>query len=224
MSKAYRMGEFAKRIGRSAQTVRRWEREGKLVAKRLPSGHRAFDESDGRHMMGGAPEKRLRTIAYQPAHTIVDKAAVVVAEDLTAPIVKKQAQKRYNRRMGAWAKGVLAEADSVCTQRPADHRLVNAAYTSQMDSVSGLLEGKRVVVKFYRVNGDVLQAEHNAALNVLARYEDTEITRFTPYREVRRILLARSPAQPSVNRHELQVMSTYQPCADRSSVQICTGL
>ncbi|HUW99260.1 MAG TPA: IS607 family transposase [Acidiferrobacter sp.] len=63
MSKAYRMGEFAKRIGRSAQTVRRWEREGKLVAKRLPSGHRAFDEPDGRHMVGGAPEKRL-TIVY----------------------------------------------------------------------------------------------------------------------------------------------------------------
>ncbi|EQD25961.1 hypothetical protein B2A_15857, partial [mine drainage metagenome] len=38
----------------------------------------------------------------------------------------------------AWAKGVLAEAlDSVCTQRQADHRLVNAAYTSQMDSVTG---------------------------------------------------------------------------------------
>jgi len=35
--------------------------------------------------------KRLRTIAYQSAHTIVDKAAVVVSEDLTAPIAKKQA-------------------------------------------------------------------------------------------------------------------------------------
>ena len=169
--------------------------------------------------------KRLRTIAYQSAHTIVDKAAVVVSEDLTAPIAKKQVWKRYNRRMSAWAKGVLAEAlDSVCTQRQADHRLVNAAYTSQMDSVTGLLEGKRVADKFYRINGDVLQADHNAALNVLARYEDTEITRFTPYKEVRRILLSRSPAQLSVNRHELQVMSTYQPCADKSSVQLCTGL
>lgn len=169
--------------------------------------------------------KRLRTIAYQSAHTIVDKAAVVVSEDLTAPIAKKQVWKRYNRRMSAWAKGVLAEAlDSVCTQRQADHRLVNAAYTSQMDSVTGLLEGKRVGDKFYRINGDVLQADHNAALNVLARYEDTEITRFTPYKEVRRILLSRSPAQLSVKGHELQVMSTYQPCADKSSVQIRTGL
>ena len=63
MSKAYSIGEFAKRIGRSVQTVRRWEREGKLIAKRLPSGHRSFDESDVRRMMGGAPENRL-TIVY----------------------------------------------------------------------------------------------------------------------------------------------------------------
>jgi predicted site-specific integrase-resolvase len=63
MSKTYSIGDFAKRIGRSVQTVRRWEREGKLVAKRLPSGHRHFDESDVRHMLGGAPEIRL-TIVY----------------------------------------------------------------------------------------------------------------------------------------------------------------
>lgn len=163
--------------------------------------------------------KRLRTIAYQSAHTIVDKAAVVISEDLTGPIANSQTWKRYNRRMSAWAKGVLAEAlDSVCAQRQADHRLVNAAYTSQMDSVTGLLEGKRVADKFYRANGDVLQADHNAALNVLRRYEDAEITRFTPYQEVRRILLARSPAQLSVKGHELQAMSVYQPCADKSSV------
>ena len=168
--------------------------------------------------------KQLRTIAFQSAHTIVDKAAVVISEDLTSPFALNQAWRRYNRRMSAWAKGVLAEAlDSVCTQRQADHRLVNAAYTSQVDSVTGLLEGKRVADKFYRANGDVLQADHNAALNVLRRYEDTEITRFTPYQEVRRILLARSPAQLSVKRHELQA-KVYQPCADKSSVQVCTGL
>lgn len=63
MSKAYSIGDFAKRIGRSVQTVRRWEREGKLVAKRLPSGHRYFDESDVRHLLSGSPEKRV-TVVY----------------------------------------------------------------------------------------------------------------------------------------------------------------
>lgn len=42
----YRIGEFATRIGRSASTVRRWEREGRIVAKRTPTGQRYFDESD----------------------------------------------------------------------------------------------------------------------------------------------------------------------------------
>ncbi|OLP04502.1 MerR family transcriptional regulator [Rhodoferax antarcticus] len=48
MNSNYRINEFAKRVGRSVQTVRRWEKEGKLTAKRLPSGHRYFDESDVR--------------------------------------------------------------------------------------------------------------------------------------------------------------------------------
>jgi len=149
-------------------------------------------------------QQHLRTIAFQSAHKIVDKAKGVVSEDLTSPIAKKRPWKGFNRRMSSWAKGALAEAlDSVCTQRGADHHLVNAAYTSQMDSVTGLLQGKRVGDRFYRETGDVLQADHNAAVNVLRRYGDAEITRYTPYREVRRILLARSPAQLSVNRHEL---------------------
>ena len=58
MSKQYSIGAFAKRIGRSPQTIRRWETEGKLQAKRLPSGHRYFDESDVRLMLGGAPKTR----------------------------------------------------------------------------------------------------------------------------------------------------------------------
>jgi predicted site-specific integrase-resolvase len=61
--KTYSIGGFAERIGRSTQTVRRWEREGKLIAKRHPSGHRYFDESDVRSMLGGAP-KAKSTIVY----------------------------------------------------------------------------------------------------------------------------------------------------------------
>jgi hypothetical protein len=148
-------------------------------------------------------QAQLRTIAYQSAHSILDKAAVVVSEDLTAPIGKKQPWKKFNRRMSSWAKGTLADAlESVCTQRQAKSVLVNAAYTSQMDSTTGWLQGKRVGDKFYRENGDVLQADHNAALNVRARLDDHEISRFTPYQEVRKILQARYPAQLSVKRLE----------------------
>ena len=166
-------------------------------------------------------QKQLQTIAYQAAHSIVDKAAMVASEDLTSPIAKQQPWKRFNRRMSSWAKGVLADSlDSVCTQRKARHVLVNAAYTSQMDSPTGLLQGKRVGDKFYRENGDVLQADHNAALNVLARLADREISRFTSYRDVRRILLSRSPAQLSVKGLELGAQAR-QPSADKSYAQIC---
>ena len=45
MRSIYRINEFAKCVGRSVQTVWRGEKESKLQAKRLPSGHRCFDES-----------------------------------------------------------------------------------------------------------------------------------------------------------------------------------
>jgi len=46
MAKQYRINECAKRSGRSTSTVRRWEQEGRLVAKRHLSGQRYFDEFD----------------------------------------------------------------------------------------------------------------------------------------------------------------------------------
>lgn len=63
MSKIYRVSEFAKRIGKSSRTLRRWDKTGVLVAKRHPSGHRYYDESDVRKVLGGLPKSR-RTIVY----------------------------------------------------------------------------------------------------------------------------------------------------------------
>ncbi len=63
MEKLYRINEFAKRIGKSTATVRRWEREGKIMAKRHPSGQRYFDESDVRLILGGTPATRV-TVVY----------------------------------------------------------------------------------------------------------------------------------------------------------------
>jgi len=45
---------------------------------------------------------------------------------------------------------------------------------------------------------------------------DPEIGRHTPYREIKRNVLSRSPAQLSVNWVELQTdCSAYQPTADK---------
>ncbi len=65
-------------------------------------------------------KKQLRTIAFKAAHSIVDKANVIVAEDLMSPIVKKRPWKTFNRHMSSWAKGILSEAlESVSQQRKA---------------------------------------------------------------------------------------------------------
>ncbi len=51
MSGVYRIGEFAKRVGRSVSTARLWEVEGRIVARRLSSGQRYFDDSDVRKVL-----------------------------------------------------------------------------------------------------------------------------------------------------------------------------
>ena len=38
--------DFAKRLGVSTQTLRRWDKSGKLVAKRTPSNHRYYTDDD----------------------------------------------------------------------------------------------------------------------------------------------------------------------------------
>jgi predicted site-specific integrase-resolvase len=63
MSKIYRPNEFAKRIGKSTKTLRRWDESGVLTAKRHPSGHRYYDESDVRKVFGEPPKQR-KVVVY----------------------------------------------------------------------------------------------------------------------------------------------------------------
>ena len=102
--------------------------------------------------------------------------------------------------MSSWAKGSLKEAlESVCKARGSCLRVVNAAYTSQMDSKTGHLAGRRVGDKFHHVNGEVSHADTNAAVNIKHRGDDTEVTLFTPYKEVKAILLNRLTARGGVS-------------------------
>ncbi len=53
--------EFAEQIGVSVETLRRWDRTGKLKAKRTPSNHRYYTEEDLLQARGLKPitEERL---------------------------------------------------------------------------------------------------------------------------------------------------------------------
>ena len=146
-------------------------------------------------------KETIRNIAFEAAHRVVDKAKEVRSEDLTASFSSKEKWKKYNRLMSAWAKGSLAEAlESVTKARGSCLRVVNAAYTSQMDSKTGRLEGRRVRDKFHHANGEVSHADTNAAINIKHRADDTDISLFTPFREVKAILLDRLIANGGVSR------------------------
>jgi hypothetical protein len=147
--------------------------------------------------------EQLRTKAFEAAHRVVDIAKEVRAEDLSKPMNSSGRWKSYNRMMSAWARGFLSEAlDSVTKARGSRLRLVNAAYTSQMDSKSRRLEGRREGDKFYHANGEVSQADTNAAINIEHRADDTEISIYTSYKEVKAILLNRLIATGGVSPHK----------------------
>jgi IS605 OrfB family transposase len=146
-------------------------------------------------------KKLIRNIAFQSVHKVVDLAKEIRAEDLTRPIKNDSKWKNYNRRMSSWAKGALAEAlSSVSKARGSRLRLVNCAYTSQMDSRTRMLEGKRVGDKFYHVNGDVTHADTNAAVNIEHRGDDTDITQYMSHQTVKKILLDRLTAVGGVSK------------------------
>jgi transposase len=195
------------------QVIANKHREAGRIAKadRIVRNNLGKKKQQRRRMLA---QKRLRTEAFKAAHAVVDKASVVGAEDLTSVISRTKSWGRgFNRRMGFWAKGVVAEAlESVTLQRSASLVLVNPAYTSQVSSLTRRLEGCRKGDRFIAACGKVVHADVNSARNVRDRIDDSEITRFMSHRDVKAILLRRSSggALP-VMRSELQVR---QPGAD----------
>ncbi|MDU9719325.1 transposase [Helicobacter pylori] len=140
-------------------------------------------------------KQRLKTLIYNACHQVIDRAKVVVCEDLKANFSKKTGYgKNTNRRLNSWVKGLIEYAlKSVAECRGSALHLVNPAYTSQCDSFcNNLLLGCRKGNDFYPHNGGKIQADYNAARNILARYFDKEIKRDTPFNVVKEILLKRT--------------------------------
>src|ERR1700758_371937 len=95
--------EAAEFLGVSAQTLRRWEREGKLIAdERTPGGRRRYDLARLRPEQFHAPEAARRTIAYARVSSHDQK------DDLER---QKQVLELYCARQG-WTFEVVADPGS----------------------------------------------------------------------------------------------------------------
>jgi putative resolvase len=65
MAKLLRVSEFAERVGRSASTVRRWEREGLIAPARTVSGQRYFTKADVMSVLRpGFADSPRRVVVY----------------------------------------------------------------------------------------------------------------------------------------------------------------
>ncbi|NEO82541.1 MAG: transposase [Moorea sp. SIO4G3] len=121
------------------------------------------------------------------------EALKIFAEDLTQPIRNKRQSKTMSRKLNSWMKGEMRDSlqkwanwtGSVVTE-------VQPSYTSQIDSRNGTLLGHRTGDNFTGFDGVVLQADHNAAKNILDRGTDKDITRYMSRAEVQAVLLRRT--------------------------------
>ena len=118
---------------------------------------------------------------------------LIYCEDLTSPIIGKENGKRINRKLNQWMKGELqASLEKISKETGSTLSVVNPAYTSQVDSLTGTLLGCRQGDCFIRYTGDVIQADWNAAVNICIRGQDNKITRFLKASEVETELLIRT--------------------------------
>ena len=138
----------------------------------------------------------LKERIYSAAKKVAQKASIIAIEDLTFQSKKKTKFKKVNRRLSSWIKGVIDEAIiKYCFIYGTKLVYVNAAYTSQGDSrFNCALMGTRIGDSFIGFDEVVLDADINAAINILARLYDSEINLYTSAEKVKEILTKRANA------------------------------
>ena len=162
-------------------------------------------------------KQRVRDVTYRGVHAVVDKATVIVAEDLTRPFTsRRRLGKDTNRRFATWTKGVTAEAlKNVSDRRGSAVRLVNAAYTSQVIPGTDSF-GKRSGDRLYCPHAGrvVWDADHAAAINILDRLADPDIGLWTPHMRVKQIVQERDRQRSRLPDQDSNTRSTCG-CGER---------
>jgi putative transposase len=127
---------------------------------------------------------------------IKTQCGTVVSEALSHPFYFGKIRK-MNRRLSSWLRASIRERLSFkALVKGFDHEQVNPAYTSQTCPNCGYVDASNrcshnkdeFVCQHCKTEG---HSDEIAAINLKARYADSDITRYTPYREVKAILLNR---------------------------------
>lgn len=119
--------------------------------------------------------------------------SVLVTEDLRHAFTFDK-PRSVNRRLSNWAKGVLQDrVEFKGLSKGFRHEAVNPAYGSQTCPKCGYVDkSNRTGDRFLCLHcSHADQSDKVAATNYLQRYGDPEITRYTPYRAVKTVLLER---------------------------------
>jgi IS605 OrfB family transposase len=124
---------------------------------------------------------------------VITKPVEIVCEDLSSPILGKKHSKHINRKLNQWMKGELqASLEQIAKETGSIVKVVNPAYTSQVDALTGTLLGYRSGDCFIRYTGDVIQADYNASINIRNRAGDGDITRYMVSNNVLEVLMLRT--------------------------------
>ena len=135
----------------------------------------------------------IKNFIRRDLRRIITSPTVIFVEDLTSPIRNKLMSKGINRKLNQWMKGELqVSLEKISKETGSTLSLVNPAYTSQMCSFSRTLLGSRNGDRFTCYTGVVIQADENAAMNILHRGSDDELHRYMKYAEVRKVLISRT--------------------------------
>ena len=141
-------------------------------------------------------DEELRKMINQSLNDFIteEKPTEIICENLDFAYNNKNKKrtKRTKRLLNSWTKGYVQERlEYKSKTNKINITKVNAAYTSQTCSKCGGF-GERRGNNFYCQNrGKGVHSGHNSGLNVLNRKNDKEITLYTPYREVKTILVRR---------------------------------
>ena len=131
-----------------------------------------------------------------------ERPSKIIKENLTFDNGSSNKGRTFNQRMKNWNKGYLDERlEYVSSLYGIKTEDVNPAYTSQFCSQCGtkiIRKGEHHSIADCS-NCGKLNANINAGKNILARYRDSEITIYTPYKKVEKILLERYKNNFSVN-------------------------